>query len=391
MGLFEPLPLHHAARAFNVQDSPYNASGDGLHDDTGALLSAVAAAKADGGGTIWLPHGTYPLATSIALDGSVPIAFCGDAPAGYDGGAILQYTGADWAIKSTASSYPSGQGKGALTAFQNLTVQCLGANYLGGIYANYLPVEFRGVVNVRGDATQNPSVGTGVQISPGANQRASRADNLWIGEFSWGLVLENDEFHADHLMILNTYARALSLGLTQSMIECSIGSLCVANTLSNAHSAILVTQPAQIAIASMNIQGTGILSAVQFLAAAEGQLLIPHVGTLSASGVNGGFTLRSGQYAPCFERMDYPSWAGAGFGLATPAVPGGTGSGNAVQNTTGGRVRVYQTGMVGTHIIDWLGNDKALGVDPPVIELECGGKVYYATTKASSWVWEQVH
>ncbi len=79
----------------------------------------------------------------------------------------------------------------------------------------------------------------------------------------------------------------------------------------------------------------------------------------------------------------------AGWGLTlVPALPAGTGSGNAVTNKYPRPVRVYQVGMSGTHIIDLNGNDTALGVDPPFIDLNANGeKVYYATTKPSSWTW----
>ncbi len=44
---------------FNVQNSPYNATGDGSTDDTTAIAAAEAAAVAAGGGIVFFPGGTY--------------------------------------------------------------------------------------------------------------------------------------------------------------------------------------------------------------------------------------------------------------------------------------------------------------------------------------------
>ncbi len=83
---------------------------------------------------------------------------------------------------------------------------------------------------------------------------------------------------------------------------------------------------------------------------------------------------------------------GWGTGVNSPALPAGTGSGNAVRNRSNRPCMVYQTGMVGTHIIDSEGNgtgaiDSALGVDPTAIQLNPFEQVYYATTKPSAWTW----
>ena len=46
-------------RIFNVKAAPYGAVGDGVTDDTAAMQAAINAAVAAGGGTIYLPAGTY--------------------------------------------------------------------------------------------------------------------------------------------------------------------------------------------------------------------------------------------------------------------------------------------------------------------------------------------
>ncbi len=106
--------------------------------------------------------------------------------------------------------------------------------------------------------------------------------------------------------------------------------------------------------------------------------------------MTGGF----GQY---FFEVPPAGWgwkAGGGFGTGvnSPARPAGTGSANAVRNRSNRPCLIYQTGMVGTHIIDSEGNttgaiDAALGVDPPVVQLNPFEQIYYATTVATAWTW----
>jgi hypothetical protein len=79
--------------------------------------------------------------------------------------------------------------------------------------------------------------------------------------------------------------------------------------------------------------------------------------------------------------------AALGFSITTPAVPAGTGSGNKVTNTFPFPVRVYAVGASGGHIIDPLGNDSALGVDPLELTLDPQAAYYVATTAPSAWKW----
>jgi hypothetical protein len=44
---------------YNVKSSPFNALGDGVHDDTAAIQSAINAAYTAGGGVVYLPSGSY--------------------------------------------------------------------------------------------------------------------------------------------------------------------------------------------------------------------------------------------------------------------------------------------------------------------------------------------
>lgn len=52
-------------RVFNVQD--FGAKGDGSHDDTAAIQSAIAAAQTAGGGTVYVPSGTYKTTATLSI------------------------------------------------------------------------------------------------------------------------------------------------------------------------------------------------------------------------------------------------------------------------------------------------------------------------------------
>ncbi len=84
----------------------------------------------------------------------------------------------------------------------------------------------------------------------------------------------------------------------------------------------------------------------------------------------------------------YGEYPKVGWNIATPAVPAGTGAGNAVTNNTGYVVMVYVlTGTsVGTHIVDPSGTDK-LVADDALQLLDPGAKIYYATTVPTTWLW----
>lgn len=60
-----PIALPEGAPVFNVRD--FGALGDGVADDTGAILSTVDALNAAGGGSIYLPAGVYVVTQEIQL------------------------------------------------------------------------------------------------------------------------------------------------------------------------------------------------------------------------------------------------------------------------------------------------------------------------------------
>jgi len=60
------LPLSYV---FNVKESPYGAAGNGSTDDTIPIQAAITAAIAAGGGTVYLPAGTYIVTDELTING----------------------------------------------------------------------------------------------------------------------------------------------------------------------------------------------------------------------------------------------------------------------------------------------------------------------------------
>mgnify|MGYP000971904125 CR=1 FL=1 len=78
----------------------YGATGNGATDDTEAIQSAIDAAIAAGGGTVYFPKGTYKLTASLVVASANGIALEGPAGSGWaamagaNGGAILNWAAA---------------------------------------------------------------------------------------------------------------------------------------------------------------------------------------------------------------------------------------------------------------------------------------------------------
>ncbi|MCK5563756.1 MAG: hypothetical protein KAJ07_00795 [Planctomycetes bacterium] len=71
----KPATVYKPAKAdlFVVTKSPYNAQGDGVTDDTAAFQTALAAADANGGGTVFVPGGNYRLDGNLIIPTGVEL------------------------------------------------------------------------------------------------------------------------------------------------------------------------------------------------------------------------------------------------------------------------------------------------------------------------------
>lgn len=65
---------------FNVKESPYSALGDGVANDQPAIQCAILAAGAAGGGTVYLPQGTYRIHAGLCVEQD-GVILAGDGPA----------------------------------------------------------------------------------------------------------------------------------------------------------------------------------------------------------------------------------------------------------------------------------------------------------------------
>jgi hypothetical protein len=73
----------HTWSPISVKEAPYNAYGDGVHDDTAAFRSAIAAVEAlTNGGTLFVPQGQYMISGPITLTKQIHISGEGNGPYG---------------------------------------------------------------------------------------------------------------------------------------------------------------------------------------------------------------------------------------------------------------------------------------------------------------------
>jgi len=142
---------NHLKRFICVTDAPYNAKGDGVTDDTGSFISAIADILADGGGTLWIPAGTYKLSSTISI--SNPIKIVGDGLA-----SIIQTTSATAdVIRITSTSNDPGVEIEGL--FFKSSVTRTAGFYINSVSANGTKVRrcrFEGAYNCIG-ATGSPN------------------------------------------------------------------------------------------------------------------------------------------------------------------------------------------------------------------------------------------
>lgn len=81
----------------NVKKYPFNAKGNKFHDDSASIQSSINYVAKKGGGTIYLPHGTYKVTKTIYIPDNVTIIGEGQG----EKSTVIKYIGEGFAIKST--------------------------------------------------------------------------------------------------------------------------------------------------------------------------------------------------------------------------------------------------------------------------------------------------
>jgi hypothetical protein len=97
-------------RGINVKDAPYNATGDGVTDDSAAIQAAINACAAGGGGRVFIPTGTYVcvgllLPSYVTIEGQTEWTY----PLYPDvlKGTVLQQKATGGGVISLATTYPT--------------------------------------------------------------------------------------------------------------------------------------------------------------------------------------------------------------------------------------------------------------------------------------------
>lgn len=164
----------------------YGATGDGATDDATAIQAAIDAADSAGGGTVFVPSGTYLISTTLTtnpgvyLRGVSPKAsiISSDAAAG------------NWAISVTGAGVSDYLNMGGITDLK-AKVNKLGAHGIRAI--DTYCYELRNLV-VDGGTSASLLGDIGISLEYGSEGSAfCRLDNIFIGYFTGaGLVIDGD-------------------------------------------------------------------------------------------------------------------------------------------------------------------------------------------------------
>ena len=200
--------MHKHGERFNIAD--FGAVGDGVTDDTQAILDAVAASQQfqHGPGIVWFPRGTFAVS---AAPGGAALLFQGE-----DGIVLEGHSGSDSVIKFIAPDMQA-----SLVAFidgTNAEVRNLGFDGNSTSYAeDQTLLDFRGTENIRvtgcdftnfGDVGLRASILGGAQ-TPGVPEGTLQARELRISdnrfERFFGRAIDTYESGFDRMIINGNY------------------------------------------------------------------------------------------------------------------------------------------------------------------------------------------
>jgi hypothetical protein len=242
----------------NVKNAPYNATGDGITDDTAAIQSAINAVGAAGGGVVFFPKGVYlcngafdattnsilkfpyyPIQTAGVYNNPVVIELRGQLPTAIGGASVLPVNAS--IIKSTKTGTGTAPAILAAYTFSGRTFIpdfATGLSYVQPVIRN---MQFHTGVNptiygVRLDTAVNaiiedvvitttdgaaavptePTHSTaGLCMPTTQNFGTSYCNRVWVAGFDTGMLASTDHFRAPQANFLNCHVAVEFVGGAQ--------------------------------------------------------------------------------------------------------------------------------------------------------------------------------
>lgn len=172
---------------YNVMNSPYNAKGDGITDDTSAIQSALNAAGSAGGGTVYMPVGLYKISTHLSVPSGVELRGPFGAPhpsENLDTCMLLAYEGKDTGTPDSDTAF--------ITLAANSGVRGFTINYPDQGYGSASAPVHTFPYTIRGN-------GSGIWVD------AVNMLNSYMG-------VDFNTYSCSNHLIMETWATALSTG-----------------------------------------------------------------------------------------------------------------------------------------------------------------------------------
>ena len=387
--------IDYYARSCNTGGIAYGGPSD-AGGVAGTNFTAVWDASVATGGVIDMAGGDYQYSVTLGLPMTEGLTVLGPvevrAWSGTPDPAVAQlaYSGSGWALMVNAS--PTWNHYGVVLS--NLAIVNTGATYLGGVYCNFVVCSFDSVY-LNGGSTIDKSGSTGVYLGPTQGPNVgSISSYLSISYYDKGMVLDQDHFVASEIEI--DYSRTTQLQIGDNRNAGDNYPYPSGVTISYLHFFSLGTSYD----AKMIVTNGSRVFVGQLFAEDYNNTIYADWPGPAHTGYNPTLTIETweaGSSAPLKVSGTFPwevsvlssqnSAPSIGFQLTTPSLPSGTGSGNKVTNSNVFPVIIYQSGEIGTVVVDPTGSTGALSSDPASFILAPGASVYYASAAPISWDW----